>query len=57
MCETEYENENKAILESCCKVISKAVATYTYKENKLATRRRIEELNEIKRLKDDMLFV
>jgi hypothetical protein len=57
MCETEYESDNKAILESCCKIISKTAAAHVYKTNKLATRRRIEELKERKRLTDDLLFI
>jgi hypothetical protein len=54
MCEIDYESNNKAILESCCKIISKDAATYTYKKNKSETRLRIEDHRERKRLKDDL---
>jgi len=54
MCEIDYESNNKAILESCCKIISKTAATHVYKSNKLATRRNIELHKERKQLKDDL---
>jgi hypothetical protein len=54
MCEIDYESNNKAILESCCKIINKAAATYEYKKNKSETRLRIEDHTERKRLKHDL---
>lgn len=54
MSDLEYENDNKQILEACCQVMNKAAGEYTYKETKLKTRRRIEELVERKNIRSEL---
>lgn len=54
MSEIDYEPINKDILDKCCKAMDATTASKKLKARNSQTRRRIEELNDRKKLRDDI---
>ena len=54
MSEIDYEPDNKSTLEKCCKIMDAAIVVTKLKTRKVDTRSRIEEIEDKKRLRDDL---
>jgi len=52
--ELEYEHNNKSTLEKCCKIMSATTVAVKLKSRSVNTRRRIEELSDLKKLRDNI---